>query len=109
MDIHISRTSETLAATAERLRRVAHPLRLAMLQLLRRRGELCVCAMAAALGAEQATLSRHLRILRDGRLVHARRDGPNVFYSIDAETIAGVAGALEGLSRSGGWRREIPR
>lgn len=109
MDIHISRTSETLATTAERLRRVAHPLRLAMLQLLRQRSELCVCAMAAALGAEQATLSRHLRILRDGRLVHARRDGPNVFYSLDAETLADVTAAVEGLSRSGIRRRESPR
>ncbi len=109
MDIHISRTPGALAATAERLRRVAHPLRLAMLQLLRQRNELCVCAMAAALGAEQATLSRHLRILRDGRLVQARRDGPNVFYSLDTETLADVTGAVEGLSRSGVRRREIPR
>lgn len=88
MDIHISSEPETWAATAERLRRVAHPLRLAMLELLRKRTELCVCAMAAAVGAEQATLSRHLRILRDGRLVRARRDGPNVFYSLNGETLS---------------------
>ncbi len=109
MDIHIDGRSGVLATTTERLRRMAHPLRFAMLQLLRRRGETCVCAMAAALGAGQATLSRHLRILRDGGLVHARRDGPNVFYSLDAETIAGVAGAVEGLSRAGLRRRESPR
>ena len=59
-----------------------------MLELLRKRTELCVCAMAAAVGAEQATLSRHLRILRDGRLVRARRDGPNVFYSLNGETLS---------------------
>jgi DNA-binding transcriptional ArsR family regulator len=109
MDIHIRREGDTLAATADRLRRVAHPLRLATLQLLRERSELCVCAMAAALGAEQATLSRHLRILRDGRLVRARRDGANVLYSLDAETVAQVTGAVEGLSRSGMRRRETPR
>jgi ArsR family transcriptional regulator len=109
MDIHIGEKPDRLAATAERLRRVAHPLRLAMLQLLRKRSELCVCVMAAALGAEQATLSRHLRILRDGRLVRARRDGPNVFYSLDAETLADVTSAVEGLSRSGIKRRESPR
>ncbi len=109
MDMQISRGQEINVATAERLRRMAHPLRFAMLQLLRRRNELCVCAMAEVLGAEQATLSRHLRILRDGGLVQARRDGPNVFYSLDAETIAGVAGAVEGLSRAGVRRRESPR
>jgi ArsR family transcriptional regulator len=109
MDMQISRGPETNVATAERLRRMAHPLRFAMLQLLRRRNEACVCAMAAALGAEQATLSRHLRILRDGGLVQARRDGPNVFYSLDAETIADVVGAVEGLSRSGVRRRESSR
>ena len=109
MDMQISRKPETNVATAERLRRMAHPLRFAMLQLLRQRNELCVCAMAAALGAGQATLSRHLRILRDGHLVQARRDGPNVFYSLDAETLADVTGAIEGLSRSGVRRRESPR
>jgi ArsR family transcriptional regulator len=109
MDIHIGEKSDNLAVTAERLRRVAHPLRLAMLRLLRQRSELCVCAMAAALGAEQATLSRHLRILKDGRLVRARRDGPNVFYSLDGETLADVTGVVEGLSRSGIKRRESPR
>ena len=109
MDMQMSRGPETNVATAERLRRMAHPLRFAMLQLLRQRSELCVCAMAAALGAGQATLSRHLRILRDGGLVQARRDGPNVFYSLDAETIAGVASAVEGLSRAGVRRRESPR
>ena len=54
MDIHIGEKPDRLALTAERLRRVAHPLRLAMLELLRKRTELCVCVMAAALGAEQA-------------------------------------------------------
>jgi DNA-binding transcriptional ArsR family regulator len=109
MDIHIGEKPDTLLVTAERLRRVAHPVRLAMLDLLWKRTELCVCAMAAALGAEQATLSRHLRILRDGRLVRARRDGPNVFYSLDGETLADVSGAVAGWSRAGIKRRESPR
>ncbi len=109
MSIHISMKGEKLSVTAERLRRLAHPLRLAMLRLLRERSELCVCAMADALGAEQATLSRHLRILRDGDLVRARRDGPNVFYSLEAGTIANVTGAIERLSRAGVGRREGPR
>ena len=81
----------------------------ALLTLLRQRGEVCVCEIAAALKAGQATLSRHLRILRDGRLVRARRDGPNDFYSLDAETLADVTSAVEGLSRSGLRRRESLR
>ena len=85
MAIHIRRDPPELVATAERLRRAGHPLRLAMIELLHRDPAMCVCALASALGVEQATLSRHLRILKDGGLVRARRDGANVFYSLHEE------------------------
>lgn len=97
MAIHIGREAPELAATAERLRRAGHPLRLAVVKLLRRDPAMCVCALASALGVEQATLSRHLRILKDGGLVRARRDGANVFYSLDGETARTLLRQLEEL------------
>jgi ArsR family transcriptional regulator len=97
MDIHIGAQAEKWDTGAERLRRLAHPLRLALLTLLRQRGEVCVCGIAAALAAEQATLSRHLRILKDGQLVRSRRDGANVFYSLNGETARTLLRQLEEL------------
>ncbi len=107
MDIHIGAQPEGWDRGAERLRRLAHPLRLALLTLLRQRGELCVCGIAAALAAKQATLSRHLRILKDGQLVRSRRDGANVFYSLDGDTARTLLRQLQELL--GGPNRRTER
>ena len=44
--------------------------------------ELCVCQIEAALGLPQAKVSRHLTVLRHAGLVHARRNGLWMYYSI---------------------------
>jgi len=44
--------------------------------------ELCVCDIAQLLGASQTAVSHQLRILKQNRLVKARRDGKNVFYAL---------------------------
>jgi ArsR family transcriptional regulator len=73
----------------ERIRRLkagifqalAHPTRLAIVELLRE-GELPVNAILARLGIEQANASQHLSILRARRLVNARKSANQVFYSL---------------------------
>ena len=44
--------------------------------------ELCVCQIEAALVLSQAKVSRHLTVLRHAGLVHARRNGLWIYYSI---------------------------
>ena len=44
--------------------------------------ELCVCDIAALLNMTKSAISHQLRILRDGNLVRARRDGKVVYYSL---------------------------
>jgi ArsR family transcriptional regulator len=45
--------------------------------------ELCVCAIAELLGAEQSVISHQLKKLREGKLVKTRREGKTVLYSLD--------------------------
>ena len=45
--------------------------------------ELCVCDLAAVVGTSESAVSQHLRVLRNLRLVKARRDGKLVYYSLD--------------------------
>ncbi len=45
-------------------------------------GELCVCDIAALLGMTQSAISHQLRLLRQNRLIRARRDGKNIYYSL---------------------------
>lgn len=60
---------------------LADPKRIAILYALRD-DPLTVSQLAESLDAPQATVSRHLKILRERGMVFARRDGMNVFYSI---------------------------
>ncbi|MBI4506929.1 MAG: helix-turn-helix transcriptional regulator [Chloroflexi bacterium] len=49
--------------------------------------ELCVCDLAAVVGASESAVSQHLRILRTLRLVRSRREGKIVYYSLDDDHI----------------------
>ncbi len=44
--------------------------------------ELCVCDIAQLLGLTQSAISHQLRLLKQSKLVVARREGKTVFYSL---------------------------
>ena len=52
--------------------------------------EMCVCAIAEYLAMTQSAVSHQLRALRQSRLVRYRREGKNVFYSLDDEHVRQV-------------------
>jgi len=66
---------------AEIFQALAHPTRIAILDLLRE-GELTVGTFAERLGLEQANLSQHLAVLRAKQIVATRKVGNQVFYSV---------------------------
>ncbi len=84
------------SAPAETLKAIAHPTRLAVLEILRD-GEQCVCHMEAMLGIRQARLSQQLMILREAGLVDVRREGLNIFYHVVSQRIFGVVDAAYAL------------
>lgn len=44
--------------------------------------EMCVCDIAELLNMTQSAISHQLRVLKQARLVKARRDGKTVYYSL---------------------------
>ncbi len=80
---------------ANRLRAVAHPVRLQILDMLRQ-GEICVCHIEAALKKRQAYVSQQLMVLRDARLVEYRKDGLQVFYRLAEPSVAGLLDTICG-------------
>jgi DNA-binding transcriptional ArsR family regulator len=60
---------------------LAHPGRLLMLDELSR-GERCVCELAALVGSEMPTVSRHLSQLRNAGIVDDEKRGAQVFYRL---------------------------
>lgn len=45
--------------------------------------ELCVCDIAQLLDMNQSAISHQLRLLKQAKLVKSRRDGKQVYYSLD--------------------------
>lgn len=82
---------KTLAGTFKVL---AHPARLAILDILRD-DEACVCHMEALLGYRQAYISQQLAVLREAGLVQSRQDGWNIFYSVTDRGIYPLIDALQ--------------
>ncbi|MGH2514937.1 MAG: ArsR/SmtB family transcription factor [Ktedonobacterales bacterium] len=72
-------------ALAERLKVLADVTRLRMLALLVENPEpLCVCEFTALLPQRQPTISHHLRLLREARLVNSEKRGVwSYFWATD--------------------------
>lgn len=71
--------------TAEFFKALSHPLRIRILDALRK-GEVGVNELSTRLEVEQTTLSQQLAVLRKSNIVNGRKEGQNVYYSArDAE------------------------
>ena len=72
---------------SSRLKLLAHPERLRILDVLRRDAE-CVCHLEALLGKPQPYVSQQLRFLRQSGLIVDEKEGQNVYYRLADEQIA---------------------
>ena len=70
---------------ANRARAFSDSTRLTLAAALREGEELCVCDLSWISGRKQALVSHHLRTLRSEGLVHSRRHGKLVMYSLTEE------------------------
>ena len=71
---------------AEFFKALAHPLRIAVLDALRK-GEVGVNELCSLLKVEQSTLSQQLSVLRSRNIVVGRKEGLNVYYSVRDTTV----------------------
>lgn len=84
-------------SAAELFKALAHPTRVAILDVLRH-GEECVCHMEAILGKRQAYISQQLAILRAAQIISDRRDGLNIFYRVVRPEVFAVLDAARALN-----------
>jgi ArsR family transcriptional regulator len=57
-------------------------------------GEMCVSDIVAAFDMSQPTISHHLGILRQFNLVTGRKEGKQVYYSINRDNVIECCGLL---------------
>jgi DNA-binding transcriptional ArsR family regulator len=64
--------------------------------MMLREGELCVCQLIEMLGLAPSTVSKHMSILRQARLVQARKEGKWMYYRLpDGDAPRGVLEAVQ--------------
>ncbi|AEA46653.1 ArsR/SmtB family transcription factor [Archaeoglobus veneficus] len=80
---------ERIAELSEFLEAFSDFSRIKILLALRQR-ELRPCDISAISGLSVSAVSHQLRILRDKKLVKYRREGKNVYYSLDDEHVAAI-------------------
>lgn len=85
---------EDLAGVGEAVANLADDTRFGVLYALSQ-SELCVCDVAAVVGATTATASYHLRLLYRTGLVEYRRDGRLVYYRLADDEIRPVLEAIK--------------
>jgi len=80
---------------ARRFKALSDPARVSIVNQLAGADELCVCQLR--LGLSQPTVSHHLRVLREARLIEvARKRGTWVYYRLVPEAVGQLAFALGG-------------
>lgn len=95
-------------ALIERLKAMAHPLRFAILQVLRD-GELNVGEIEEAAGIGQPALSQQLGVLRKVGLVETRKEAKLVYYRHSRDGMGGVLKAMTELTEETGAAPASPR
>jgi ArsR family transcriptional regulator len=95
----IGKDDEELAGLAKAL---GHPARVAIVRLLLARGE-CVCGgIVDRLPLAQATVSQHLKVLKEAGLVEGEIDGPRVCYCAAPEAVERLSALIDALIETKG-------
>ena len=79
-------TDETVSSLSEVFKIFGDSTRIRILWVLFDR-EVCVFDIAKQLGMTQSAISHQLRVLKEARLVCAKRVGKNTFYALDDEHV----------------------
>jgi len=83
-----------LADLADQAKALSHPARLRILQLLAE-ADTCICGeLVDALPLAQASVSRHLQVLREADLITATSDGPRTCYCLKESAVGALADAF---------------
>jgi ArsR family transcriptional regulator, lead/cadmium/zinc/bismuth-responsive transcriptional repressor len=74
--------ADEVSRITDLFRLLGEPTRVRLLYALVESGELCVCDLAAVVGAPETSVSHALRLLRMAGVVRTRRDGRMIYYSL---------------------------
>jgi DNA-binding transcriptional ArsR family regulator len=83
-----------LESAASKLRALAHPMRIAIIELLEENQKMSVTEIYKYLKIEQASASHHLNILKSKGVLASRRDGKKIHYSLKNEALVDLVNCI---------------
>ena len=89
---------EKLELAASKLRAIAHPMRIAIIDLLTINPKMTVTEIYEYLNLEQASASHHLNILKNKGLLDSKRDGKMIYYSLKFDHLTEVIDCINRCS-----------
>ena len=92
---------------ATKLKALAHPVRLQILQFLGDRKKCCCNDFCASIPLAQSTISQHLKILNEAGLIEYRAVGNCSNYSLNPDTLEEVVQALSLVSALGAEASDV--
>lgn len=88
---------KTLEDFTEKLRAIAHPIRITIIDMLRAEKSMSVSEIHNHLDIQQAVASHHLRILKNKGIVEVVRSGKNSLYSLVDTRFFNIVEILESV------------
>ncbi len=82
-------SDEILRKTSEFFKVFGDPTRIRILTALSE-GEMCVCCICDILGMSQSAVSHQLSVLKSARLIKNRREGKQIYYSLDDAHVGAI-------------------
>jgi ArsR family transcriptional regulator len=84
--------------SSTKLKALGHPIRLGIALRLADEGGTCACDFAEIFEVSQPTVSQHLKVLREAGLVQTRREGTQIYYSLDPRGVDELRAVVSQLS-----------
>ena len=81
---------DKLEQAASKLRAMAHPMRIAIIELLNDGKRMSVTEIYRKLKIEQAAASHHLNILKNKGVLASQREGKKIYYSLKSNVLTEI-------------------
>jgi DNA-binding transcriptional ArsR family regulator len=84
-----------LESASEMLKAIAHPVRIAIVEMLGSDNQLNVTEIHETLNIEQAVASHHLSILKNKGVLLSERNGKNCYYSLKHQRLSQIIKCID--------------
>ena len=88
--------NEIIENKANIFKALGHPTRLTIVEAVSIK-ELCVCDIQKLVQLDMSTVSKHLTILKNAKILNSNKNGKYIFYSLKCQCIKNFIKCLDGI------------